>query len=93
MVRFNPGFDALMTTEKATSESIPSGHEDLASFLEIADCIKGKQGGLTAEKAMKTFKNRLRHHNPHVQLLTLKVRPQNELANATNSVGGCVRKE
>jgi growth factor-regulated tyrosine kinase substrate len=58
--------------EKATSEMIPAGQEDMALNLDICDRIRGKQ--VPPKDAMRSLKKRISHRNPNVQLLALKVR-------------------
>ncbi|KAH7920490.1 ubiquitin binding protein [Leucogyrophana mollusca] len=55
--------------DKATSELIPSGSEDVALNLEICDQIRSKSA--PAKDAMRALKRRLNHKNPNVQLLAL----------------------
>ncbi|TFK71731.1 ubiquitin binding protein [Pluteus cervinus] len=55
--------------DKATSELLPSGSDDIALNLEICDQIRSKS--VPAKDAMKALKRRLNHKNPNVQLLTL----------------------
>ncbi|KAI9005067.1 hypothetical protein DFJ74DRAFT_405805 [Hyaloraphidium curvatum] len=57
--------------ERATSEAIPAGSDDIMVNLEVADKIKGKE--VAPDKAMRTIKARLDHKNPNVQLLALKL--------------------
>ena len=62
---------SLFRTERATSESIPAGTDDIMLNLEVADKIKGKE--VAPDKAMRAIRGRLEHRNPNVQLLALKV--------------------
>ncbi|KAF8887817.1 hypothetical protein BD779DRAFT_1526312 [Infundibulicybe gibba] len=55
--------------DKATSELLPSGAEDIALNLEICDQIRSKS--IPAKDAMRALKRRLNHKNPNVQLLAL----------------------
>ncbi|KAG0238178.1 hypothetical protein B0O80DRAFT_498023 [Mortierella sp. GBAus27b] len=60
-------FDELV--DKATSENLPAGSEDLALNLEICDQVRSKQ--VTPKDAIKALKRRIGHKNPNVQLLSL----------------------
>lgn len=62
----------LAITDKATSELLPAGAEDIALNLEICDQIRSKTA--PANYAMRALKRRLNHKNPNVQLLALAVR-------------------
>ncbi|KAJ7596383.1 vacuolar sorting-associated protein Vps27 [Mycena floridula] len=55
--------------DKATSELLPAGAEDIALNLEICDQIRSKTA--PANYAMRALKRRLNHKNPNVQLLAL----------------------
>ncbi|KAF9150334.1 Vacuolar protein-sorting-associated protein 27 [Linnemannia schmuckeri] len=55
--------------DKATSENLPAGTEDLALNLEICDQIRSKQ--IPPKDAARALKRRISHKNPNVQLLAL----------------------
>ncbi|CAG8541353.1 10273_t:CDS:10 [Ambispora gerdemannii] len=64
----NP-FDELI--DKATSEFLPKGQEDLGLNLDISDQIRSKS--VPAKEAMRALKRRIDHSNPNVQLLALSL--------------------
>ncbi|KAF9581322.1 Vacuolar protein-sorting-associated protein 27, partial [Lunasporangiospora selenospora] len=55
--------------DKATSENLPAGTDDLALNLEICDQIRSKR--VSPKDAAKALKRRISHKNPNVQLLAL----------------------
>ncbi|CAE6502425.1 unnamed protein product [Rhizoctonia solani] len=55
--------------DKATSELLPSGTDDIALSLEICDQIRSKS--VQPRDAMRAIKRRLDHKNPNVQILAL----------------------
>lgn len=57
--------------DKATSELLPAGSEDMAMSLEICDQIRSKS--IPPKDAMRSLKRRLDHKNPNVQLSALSV--------------------
>jgi growth factor-regulated tyrosine kinase substrate len=65
------GYISNMFVDKATSELIPSGTDDIALSLEICDQIRSKS--VQPRDAMRAIKRRLDHKNPNVQLLSLEV--------------------
>ncbi|TPX36551.1 hypothetical protein SmJEL517_g01234 [Synchytrium microbalum] len=65
----NKTFEELV--DRATSENLPIGSEDLALNLEICDKIKSKE--VQPKEAIKLLKKKLNHKNPNVQILTIKL--------------------
>ncbi|PWZ03753.1 ubiquitin binding protein [Testicularia cyperi] len=64
------GADAFTEqVEKATSELLPIGSEDIALNLEICDQVRAKQ--VQPKQAMQVIKRRVSHKNPNVVLLAL----------------------
>lgn len=64
------GADAFTEqVEKATSELLPVGSEDIALNLEICDQVRAKQ--VPVKQAMQVLKRRVSHKNPNVVLLAL----------------------
>ncbi|KAF9967234.1 Vacuolar protein-sorting-associated protein 27 [Mortierella alpina] len=55
--------------DKATSENLPAGTDDLALNLEICDQVRSKQ--VSPKDVAKALKRRIAHKNPNVQLLAL----------------------
>jgi len=60
-----------LVADKATSELLPAGSEDMALSLEICDQIQSKS--VPSKDAMRSLKRRLDHKNPNVQLSALSV--------------------
>jgi growth factor-regulated tyrosine kinase substrate len=60
-----------LAADKATSELLPAGSEDMAMSLEICDQIRSKS--VPPKDAMRSLKRRLDHKNPNVQLSALSV--------------------
>ena len=61
----------ILAADKATSELLPAGSEDMALSLEICDQIRSKS--IPPRDAMRSLKRRLDHKNPNVQLSVLSV--------------------
>ncbi|CAG8565171.1 6257_t:CDS:2 [Acaulospora colombiana] len=57
--------------EKATSELLPRGQEDLVLFHEISDMIRSKS--VAPKDAIRVLKKRITNSNPNVQLLALSL--------------------
>ncbi|KAF9645026.1 ubiquitin binding protein [Thelephora ganbajun] len=57
--------------DKATSELLPAGSEDMALSLEICDQIRSKS--VSSKDAMRSLRRRLDHKNPNVQLSALSL--------------------
>ncbi|CEH12469.1 ubiquitin binding protein [Ceraceosorus bombacis] len=55
--------------DKATSELLPAGQEDISLNLEICDQVRAKQ--VQPKHAMQVIKRRLGHKNPNVAMLAL----------------------
>ncbi|KAI9591135.1 hypothetical protein BDF19DRAFT_426601 [Syncephalis fuscata] len=62
-------FDDLV--DRATSEYLPAGQEDLILSLDVCDYIRGKQ--VEPRTAIRALKRRISHRNPNVQMLGLKL--------------------
>ncbi|KAF7726000.1 Vacuolar protein-sorting-associated protein 27 [Apophysomyces ossiformis] len=57
--------------DRATSELLPAGQEDLVLHFEISDQIRSKK--VNAKEAMRSLKRKLAHKNPNVVLSTLSL--------------------
>ncbi|TPX49799.1 hypothetical protein SeLEV6574_g01278 [Synchytrium endobioticum] len=79
----NKTFEELI--DRATSENLPVGSEDLALNLEICDKIKSKE--VQPKEAIRLLKKRLNHKNPNVQILTVKVYMQIDGVHEPETVG------
>lgn len=60
-----------MTLEKATSENLVAGSEDLETTLEICDIIQSKR--IPSHEAVEIILKRVHSKNPNVQLLAFQV--------------------
>ncbi|WBW74032.1 sorting receptor for ubiquitinated membrane protein, ESCRT 0 complex subunit Sst4 [Schizosaccharomyces osmophilus] len=68
---WNSNSEFAVDVEKATSETLPAGAEEIALNLDISDKIRSKS--IDAKAAMRILKSRIDHSNPNVQLLALKL--------------------
>ncbi|KIK34084.1 hypothetical protein CY34DRAFT_67401, partial [Suillus luteus UH-Slu-Lm8-n1] len=59
------------TSDKATSELIPNGSEDVALALNFESCDQIRFKSAPAKVAMRALKRSLNHENLNVQLLAL----------------------
>ncbi|CAG8794421.1 16441_t:CDS:10, partial [Dentiscutata erythropus] len=59
------------SVEKATSELVPKGQDNLALNLDISDQIRSKS--VQPKEALRILKKRITHENPNVQLLALSL--------------------
>ncbi|KAI8917099.1 hypothetical protein DFJ77DRAFT_333527 [Powellomyces hirtus] len=66
---FSNPLDELV--DRATSENLPVGTDDIVLNLDIADKVKAKE--VTPKQATQSLKRRLNHKNPNVQILALKL--------------------
>ncbi|RKP22452.1 hypothetical protein SYNPS1DRAFT_31952 [Syncephalis pseudoplumigaleata] len=62
---------AVPRADRATSEYLPAGQEDLTLSLDACDYIRGKQ--VNPRDAIRALKRRISHRNPNVQMLGLKL--------------------